>query len=73
MKIIGKNLKISEKIGKFRKKSEKFGKNWKILEEIGKFRKKSDIFVEKRTAGFLAQRVCQYSFLIFFTNEKFVS
>ena len=42
-------------MGKFRKKSEKFGKNWKILEEIGKFRKKSDIFVEKRTAGFLAQ------------------
>ena len=25
------------------------------------------------TAGFLAQIVCQYSFLIFFTNEKFVS
>ena len=69
LKIIGKNLKISEKMGKFRKKSEKFGKNWKILEEIGKFRKKSDIFVEKRTAGFLAQRVCQYSFLIFFMIE----
>ena len=69
MKIIGKNLKISEKMGKFREKSEKFGKNWKILEEIGKFRKKSDIFVEKRTAGFLAQRVCQYSFLISFMIE----
>ena len=66
---IGKNWKILEEIGKFRKKSEKFGKNWKILEEIGKFRKKSDIFVEKRAAGFLAQRVCQYSFLISFMIE----
>ena len=83
MKISGKNLKILEKIGQFRKKSERFGwfwkktenfrKNQKISEKIGKFQKKSDIFVKKRTAGFLAQWECQYSFLIFFTNEKFVS
>jgi len=57
LKIIGKNLKISEKMGKFRKKSEKFGKklenfgrNRKISEEIRHFCGKKDCWFLSSTS-----------------------
>ena len=47
-KILGKNKKISEKIGKIQKNSEKFGK----------IRKNSDIFVKNPTKMLIFFKAC---------------